>query len=107
MAVKAQQLADESGHFGPDGLARAARILAVAVAAVEDYAPGAPDVLKDEAVYRFGGYLIGSDYGQVAKETVGPQAFEYPINHASAFRNCGAAMLLTRYRVRRARAVGA
>ena len=102
MAVTPAQLAEESGA----DLARATRVLPVAVAAVEDYAPAAPEPLKDEAVYRFAGYLLGSDFGAVAKETIGPLDREFTVNHAAAFRNCGAAMLLTRYRVRRARAIG-
>ena len=51
MAVTADQLAAESGAT----IDRATRVLPVAVQAVEDYAATAPEALKDEAVYRFGG----------------------------------------------------
>ena len=102
MAVTAQQLADESGAT----LERATRVLPVAVQTVTDYAPDAPEALRDEAVYRFGGYLLASDYGTVRTEALGPQSVEYQMNHAAAFRNSGAAMLLTGHKVRRAGSVG-
>ena len=43
---------------------------------------------------------------QAKTETVGPFTVEYAMNHAAAFRNSGAASLLTRHKVRRAGAVG-
>ena len=78
---------------------------AVAAARVEEYAPGAPQVLKDEAVIRFAGYLAQSDFGTIRKEQIGPQSFEYVTNHAAAFRNSGAAALITRWKIRRAGAI--
>ncbi len=101
-ALTAQQLADESGAE----LARAERILAVAQRMVEDYAPAAPEELRNEAIVRFGGYLLGSDYGAVTEEEIGPRRMNYTVNHAAAFRNSGAEMLLTVYRVRRGGVVG-
>ena len=73
---------------------------------VEQYAPGAPQALKDEAVIRFAGYLAGSDFGGIAKEGIGPKEVEYTVNHAAMFRNSGAAALLSRWRVRRAGTIG-
>lgn len=96
VTLTAQALADESGAT----LERATRVLAVAVAVVEEYAPAAPVALKNEAVLRFGGYLLGSDYGGVRSESIGPRQVEYITNSATMFRNSGAAALLTRYRVR-------
>lgn len=77
---------------------------AVASALVEDYAPTAPQALRDEAVIRFAGYLSGADYGGIRSETGSPGRYslEYVVNHGPAFRNSGAAMLLSRYRARRA-----
>ena len=98
MAVSAQQLADESSAT----LERAARVLPVATRAVEDYAANAPDELKDEAIIRFGAYLLTSDYGAVVAQTLGPMSLSFTTNHAAAFRNSGAAMLLTSYKQRRA-----
>ena len=101
MAVTAQQLADESAQ----SLERAERVLPVAQRVVADYAPDAPEALRDEAMIRFGAYLLTQETGNLRKHTVGPVEHEFVVNHASAFRNCGAAALLTRYRVRRAGAI--
>ena len=84
---------------------RASQLGAVASAMVEEYAPGAPQVLRDEAVIRCAGYLAQSDFGTIRRETIGPQSSEYTTNHAAMFRNSGAAALLTRFRVRRAGAI--
>ena len=102
VTVTATQLAEETSAE----LERAARVLKVASRSVLDYAPKAPTELLNEAVIRFGGYLLGSDYGAVRKETDGPFDTEYQLNHAAAFRNSGAAMLLTRHKVRRGGAFG-
>ena len=77
-----------------------------ASAVVEQYAPGAPQALRDEAVVRFAGYMAQSDFGAIAKEDIGPRSVEYVTNHAAMFRNSGAAALLSRWRVRRAGAIG-
>ena len=73
---------------------------------VLDYAPAAPTALLNEAVIRFAGYLASADYGAVRTQGLGPQSLEWVSNHAAAFRNCGAAALLTRHKVRRAGSVG-
>ena len=79
-----------------------------ASAMVENYAPGAPQALKDEAVIRFAGYLAQAGFGEMASEQGGPAPlqFEYVTTHQNAWRNSGAAMLLTRWRVRRAGVIG-
>ena len=81
----------------------ATRLLAVASSQVEQYAPWAPSVRKNEAVIRFAGYLGGSDFGGVESESIGPRSVTYtpPSTNAAMFRNCGAAALLTTYRKRR------
>ena len=78
------------------------RVLAVAIRVVNDYAENAPDEVKNEAIIRFGGYLGIADFGTIRSEELGPQSFEHVVNHAPAFRNSGAMMLLTRYKKRRA-----
>ena len=98
VTITAQLIADETGA----SVDRATRVLAVATEAVTHYAPDAPEALQNESVLRFAGYLLGSDYGAVRKEGIGPRDVEYVVNHAAMFRNSGAAALLTRYRVRRA-----
>ena len=102
VTITAEQLAAETTAE----LGRAERVLPVAARMVLDYAPNAPTELLNEAVVRFGGYLLGSGYGEVRTETLGPMSVEHVVNHAAAFRNSGAAALLTRYKVRRAGAIG-
>lgn len=96
--LTAAELADETGA----DLTRAERVLGVVVLLVNRYAPDAPEELRREAAIRAGGYLLGSDYGAVRSETVGPRSVEYVVNHAAYWRNSGAAALLTRWRQRRA-----
>ena len=78
-----------------------------ASALVEQYAPSAPQAIKDEATIRAGGYLAQSDFGGIASEnSVGSAQVEYVTNHAAMFRNSGAAALLTGWRIRRAGSIG-
>ena len=103
VTLTAEALAAETGAE----LEQARRLLAVATARVEKYAPVAPETLQNEAVIRYSGYLSGSDYGGVQSESIGPRSVEYtpPSNNAAAFRNSGAAGLLTHYKRRRAGAL--
>ena len=98
VTITAQQLADETAA----DLTRAERVLPAVSRIVSDYAPEAPSELQNEAVIRFGGYLLASDYGGIRDESLGPMSVSYQLNHAPAFRNSGAAGLLTRYKRRRA-----
>jgi len=94
------------------------QVLAVATARVLRYAPEASDGIHDEAVTRFGGYILWSDYGGVSEETVAfhseeastgsltSKSVKRPTNHAAAFRNSGAAGLLAPWRTHRAGRVG-
>ena len=102
VTVTARQLGEEANA----SLQRSERVLAVAIQTVVDYAPAAPTTLLDEAVIRFGAYLLGADSGTVRSESDGPFQTEYQLNHATAFRNSGAAMLLTRHKVRRGGVIG-
>ena len=104
VTITAAQLAETVAP--PMTPAVAERLLGVASRAALDYAPKAPAVMLNEAVVRFAGYLNQSDFGGVRSETLGPMSVEYVVNHAAAFRNSGAGMLLTRYKVRRAGHVG-
>ena len=76
-----------------------------ASATIEDYAPSAPLALREGACVRFVGYLAGSDFGGVSAESLGPMRLDYVTNHGDAFRRSGAAMLVTRWRVRRVGAI--
>ena len=82
------------------------RVGAVAAARVEREAPSAPQPIKSEAVIRFAGYLYSADFGAYRDETIGPLAKAYTVNHAPAWRNCGAAGLLAPWKVRRAGVIG-
>ena len=104
--LSVEALAEAIGAKLPDNGEAVERLRAVASVTVEDYAPSAPELLKAEAVIRFAGYLFGSDFGGIEREAIGPQDFTYARNHADAFRRSGAAMLLTRYRLRRAGLAG-
>lgn len=82
------------------------RVGAVASVLVEREAPDAPDAIRDEALIRMAGYLLGSDFGGVREEEIGPRRVEYAPNHGMAFRHSGAKALLAPWRVRRAGAIG-
>ena len=68
VTLTAEQLAAETGATEE----QATRLLGVATEACERYAPAAPEVMLNEAVIRYAGYLGGSDYGGVAEEAIGP-----------------------------------
>lgn len=78
------------------------QLLEVASAHVERYAPGAPVACRNEAIVRFVGYLAAASPGHLRRLDVGNTELEFVSNHASAFRNSGAAMLLSPWRVRHA-----
>ena len=87
-------------------IARAKRVLPVVASIIEEYAPRAPIAIKTEAAIRFGGYLLSARPGNMTSKSAGPISADYQTNHAAAFRNCGAAALLTRWKVRRAGSIG-
>ena len=98
VTLTAQQIADETTAT----LERAERVLPVAVEAINRYAPQAPTAIKNEATMRLCGYILGSDYGVVTTEAIGPRSVTYPLDHAAFFRRSGAKALLSPYKVRRA-----
>ena len=95
-----------TGEADPDLTERLDGLLAVASALIEEYAGGAPLAAKNEAAVRMAGYLRQSDFGGFRREEIGPKVAEYVTNHAAMFRNSGAMALLTRWKVRRAGAIG-
>lgn len=101
----------------------APRILAVASAIVEDYAPLAPDAVRTEAVIRLGGYLFETPHGNVVlrsfdeladgesggatlgnsnRFTAMPKTTQYAAMARSAFNHSGAKSLVSRWVQRRA-----
>ena len=79
----------------------------LAAARVEREAPDAPSAVRDECVIRYAGYLAQSDYGGIVREEVGGvRVVEYVTNHSNAWRNSGAAGLLSVWKKRRAGPIG-
>lgn len=95
-----------TGEADPDLTERLDGLMAAASATVEEYAPGAPQAIRNEAMVRYCGYLRQSDYGGIRREEIGPKNTEYVVNHAAMFRNSGAMALLTPWKVRRGGAIG-
>ena len=85
---------------------RIQRLGATAAAMVEQYAPMAPQPVRDQAVEMYAGYLVQARTGPITKLEVGNISMERQVNHAAAFRLCGAAGILTRWKVRRAGVIG-
>lgn len=102
VTIVRDDIIDDIGAYDPSDLPRLDRMLAVATEVVLSYAPNAPDIMHNEAAIRFIGYLGQADYGTIRSESAGERSVEYHLNHSTAFRNCGAEMLLTRYKKRRA-----
>ena len=89
MALTMQMLAEAIRADETD----AARLRPVVTQLVQDYAPGAPGPLRDEACIRLAAYLL--DRPPAASGS----------GYSNAMTNSGAAALLTAYRVRRAAAI--
>ena len=79
------------------------RLGSSAAALVENYAPSAPQPVRDEAAIRAAGFLAGSD---PAYSRSGLQAGNLQVDvtrsGVSALRHSGAMALLTRWKARRA-----
>ena len=91
----------------PDG-APAARLGPVAAALVEEYSPGAPQPIRDEAVIRTAGWLHESKPGLAdSKLSAGPVEVSRTFAPGySALRHSGSMSLLSRWKVRRAGRIG-
>ena len=86
--------------------AMALRLLPVAVALVERYAPDAPVPVQNEAAIRCAGWLIEAPAGPFQSEATGDVRSGFDGSRAlSALRHSGAMGLLTPWKVRRAGAV--
>ena len=83
----------------------AARLLPVATALVERYAPDAPEAIQNEAAVRCAGWLGHTAAGSIAKVETGPKSTEYAVGQTGALRHSGAMSLLAPWKVRRAGAV--
>lgn len=83
----------------------AARLLPVASALVERYAPAAPQSVKDEAVIRTAGWLAEQPHASIRSEVTGEIRTDYNTASLSALRHSGAMALLSPWKVRRAGAI--
>ena len=82
--------------------ASATRLLAVATALVERYAPGAPSAVQNEAAIRCCGWLNEQPHAAVRAESVGDIATSFAPSMQSALRHSGAMALLSPWKIRRA-----
>ena len=90
----------------PDDNATLQRLGVIASALVERYASNAPEVVKDEAVIRCAGWLWGAPSDGLRRETTGPFTASWSPTMTGAFRNSGAMVLLSPWKVRRAGVIG-
>ena len=85
----------------------AERLRAVVVELIEEYAPRAPQAVKNEAAIRFAGYLSQAPSGSIQKIGISDIDIEFrQAPPASSFQLSGAKALLTRWKVRRGGAIG-
>ena len=85
---------------------RANALGATASALVEQYAPSAPQAVKNESTIRTAGYLTEHPSAAVRQDTVGEVAVAYAATHTGALRHSGAMSLLSPWKKRRAGAIG-
>ena len=79
----------------------------VAASVISEYAPGAPQAIKDEAAIRYVGYINQAPPGSIQKIELKDISIEYrQAPPASSFQLSGAKALLTRWKIRRAGAIG-
>ena len=97
--------ADLAEAIGTDS-ATATRLLAVANALVERYAPDAPAAIQNEAAIRTAGWLSEQPAAAIRSETEGDISTSYAPTHMSALRHSGAMAFLSPFKQRRAGAVG-
>ena len=82
------------------------RLLPVAAALVERYAPAAPDAISNEAAIRVAGWLAEAPASGARTETIGDVTTGWSPNMTGALRASGAMGLLSPFKARRAGAIG-
>ena len=82
--------------------ALAVRILPVATALVERFAPAAPEAIQNEAVIRVSGWLAEQPAAAIRSDKIGDLETAFAPTHTSALRHSGAMALLSPWKVRRA-----
>ena len=88
--------------IGEDDDTVTARVGATASALVERYAPGAPDVVRDEAAIRVAGWLREAPSYGARSESEGEISTSFSPSMTSALRASGAMAMLSPWKVRRA-----
>ena len=83
----------------------ATRLLAVATALVERYAPDAPDSIQNEAAIRCCGWLAEQPHAAIRSESTGGIETAFAPSMQSALRHSGGMALLSPWKVRRAGAI--
>ena len=84
----------------------ATRLLPVATALVERYAPDAPEAVQNEGVIRCAGYLNEQPHAARMEGEIGDIRARYATGSTGALRASGAMSLLSPWKVRRAGAIG-
>ena len=74
------------------------RLGAVASALVEQYAPDAPQVLRNEAVLRVVGWLLDAPSSNIRGQTIGPMQVDFAPSQRGALLHSGAKTLLYPFR---------
>ena len=97
-------VAELAEAIGTDA-ATATRLLAVATALVERYAPDAPDAISDEATIRAAGWLAEQPAAAIRSESEGDIRTSYAPTHISALRHSGGQALLSPWKIRRGGAI--
>ena len=103
MAVTIQAI-DLAAAIGSNQ-ALADRLLPVASDLVERYAPGAPDVVQNEAVVRCADWLLDRTAAGLQSERFGDVEVTWATGQLSALRHSGGMALLSPWKVRRAGAI--
>ena len=85
--------------------ALADRLLPVATALVERYAPGAPEAVQNEATIRVAGWLAEAPSSGARVETIGDITTTWTPSMTGALRSSGAMGLLSVWKQRRAGAI--
>ena len=83
----------------------AGRLLAVAAASVNRFAPDAPDAISNEAVIRTAGWLAEQPAAAIRAETEADISTSYAPSMQSALRHSGAMALCSPWKFRRAGAI--
>ena len=91
--------------LGEDDAATVQRLGTVAAALVENFAPDAPQPVKNEATIRTAGWLREAPASGARREDIGDVSTAWSPNATGGLRASGAMSLLSPWKVRRAGAV--